>query len=214
MKQSFIFNILLLSILVLMVSCSSEEELSDKLPNAEDPNFNASEILKYREYKNTNFKTSDQSPIPEAKRATFQGLKYYNPTEDFSVPATFVASKTKETSSVGTTKFGETRTYIKAGILSFVVNEKSYSLTAFYYSNDENKELLFVPFKDATSGKLTYDVGRYLDIPVVPNGDYIIDFNLAYNPYCAYNDNYSCPLVPKENVLPIEINAGEKKPDF
>jgi len=196
-------------------SCTnSEDELIDKLPNSEDPTFNTEEILKYREFKNNNFKTTDQSPIPVAKRTSFQGLPYYKPTEDFSIPATFVASKQKETASVNTTKFGETRIYVKAGTLNFVINDKQYTLEAFYYQNDENQDLLFVPFKDATSGKLTYGVGRYLDIPVVPNGDYIIDFNLAYNPYCAYNDNYSCPLVPKENVLPIEINAGEKKPDF
>lgn len=213
--MKYLQYIFLIIIVIVVSSCSSsDDELAEKAPNSEDPTFNTEEITKFREFKNTNFKTSDQSPIPEAKRTTFQGLKYYNPTEEFSIPATFVPSKTKETSSVGTTKFGETRTYIKAGTLNFVINEKSYALTAFFYQNDENKELLFVPFKDATSGKLTYDVGRYLDIPVVPNGDYIIDFNLAYNPYCAYNDNYSCPLVPKENVLPIEINAGEKKPDF
>jgi uncharacterized protein (DUF1684 family) len=213
--MKYLQYIFLIIIVIVVSACSSsDDELAEKAPNSEDPTFNTEEITKFREFKNTNFKTSDQSPIPEAKRVTFQGLKYYYPTEEFAIPATFVPSKTKETSSVGTTKFGETRTYIKAGTLNFVINEKSYSLTAFFYLNDENKELLFVPFKDATSGKLTYDVGRYLDIPVVPNGDYIIDFNLAYNPYCAYNDNYSCPLVPKENVLPIEINAGEKKPDF
>jgi uncharacterized protein (DUF1684 family) len=73
--------------------------------------------------------------------------------------------------------------------------------------------LLFVPFKDATTGTETYAGGRYLEMEEQPEAEeYWLDFNRAYNPYCAYNDDYACPVVPLENVLPIPIRAGEKAP--
>ncbi len=69
---------------------------------------------------------------------------------------------------------------------------------------------LFIPFRDATSGKETYGAGRYLEVEVNPSGRYVLDFNLAYNPYCAYSDLYICPLPPGENWLRVEIRGGEK----
>jgi uncharacterized protein (DUF1684 family) len=75
-----------------------------------------------------------------------------------------------------------------------------------------NGERLFVPFADETSGRETYGAGRYLDLDRTSTGIYVIDFNTAYNPYCAYNPTYDCPVPPKENRLPLPIRAGEKMP--
>lgn len=81
---------------------------------------------------------------------------------------------------------------------------------AFKAADDPVAQALFVPFVDETSGKETYGSGRYLDLEQARGDDYVLDFNMAYNPYCAYNDDYVCPIPPRENKLPIEIRAGEK----
>jgi uncharacterized protein (DUF1684 family) len=75
-----------------------------------------------------------------------------------------------------------------------------------------NGERLFVPFTDATTGQETYGAGRYLDLDRTSTGIYVVDFNTAYNPYCAYNPTYDCPVPPKDNRLPVPIRAGEKTP--
>ena len=86
------------------------------------------------------------------------------------------------------------------------------TLGAFVEEGARRSTTLFVPFADPTSGKETYPAGRYLDLPPTPTGIYAIDFNKAYNPYCAYNDTYECPFPPPSNRLKLEIRAGEKAP--
>ena len=115
------------------------------------------------------------------------------------------------------TSSGITKKFIKFGVLKFKLNGKGQSLNVFQIDPEirakfpEYADLLFVPFKDFTSGKETYGVGRYIDIKTPKGKKVTLDFNLAYNPNCAYgNDKYSCPIPPKENFLRVEIKAGEK----
>ena len=107
---------------------------------------------------------------------------------------------------------GWVRSYERVGVLEFTFQGQSLSLGAFIPDGTKEIEGLFVPFVDATSGKETYPAGRYLDIPPTTTGLYEIDFNRAYNPYCAYNATYECPYPPASNRLKIEIRAGEKAP--
>jgi uncharacterized protein (DUF1684 family) len=107
--------------------------------------------------------------------------------------------------------------YYRYGEISFVINGKSCQLTV-YQSKDlmqraEYKNYLFIPFTDATNGTDTYEGGRYIDlsIPDIKDTKVIVDFNKAYNPYCCYTSGYDCPIPPKENALPVAINAGEMK---
>ena len=95
---------------------------------------------------------------------------------------------------------------VQAGILQFSLQNSTQSLSAYTYV-EENKSGYFVPFTDLTSGVSTYGGGRYLDVPF--GNELIIDFNTAYNPYCAYNESFVCPLPPAENNLNIEIRSGE-----
>jgi hypothetical protein len=101
------------------------------------------------------------------------------------------------------------------GFLKFNINDTLYTLTAYqnvdYMNHPEYGKYLFVPFKDKTNGKTTYDAGRYIDLLIPETDSVYLDFNTAYNPYCAYSDRWSCPLVPFENHLNVEIKAGEKK---
>ena len=104
------------------------------------------------------------------------------------------------------TSTGDRRTYSRAGRFVFIVDGQECSLSL--YSHDDPSSL-FLPFRDATSGKETYGAGRYLDLTVEIDGQIDLDFNLAYNPLCAYNEGWSCPIPPVENWLTVPIHAGE-----
>jgi uncharacterized protein (DUF1684 family) len=175
--------------------------------------FNANDISKSREEKDYQFKNSDNSPLAIDRRSDFIGLQYFPITEEYFVFADFTPFETTDTISLPTTKAGDFRKMIRYGKLNFQIAEsKSLELTAFK-ELDNQQDMLFVPFKDKTSGFTTYQAGRYLEISEPDEQQMcIIDFNRAYNPYCAYNAEYSCPLIPSENILPVFIKAGEKNP--
>ena len=105
------------------------------------------------------------------------------------------------------TSRGFVQEHMKFGYVEFEVSSKMYSLTVF---KQEYSDHLFVPFKDKTNGIETYDAGRYVELELISNDYYSLDFNSTYNPYCAYNDNWFYPLTPFENHLSVEIRAGEK----
>ncbi len=165
------------------------------------------ELLEFRSRKDAFF-ASSQSPLPLAARPGFAGLAYFEfhpelvfglalkPVEDFEHVG-------METSN------GLWKSFVRAGTLEFVVTGKTVRLTAFSNPESEDAEL-FIPFRDATSGTQTYGSGRYLDSELYADGTVLLDFNLAYNPYCAYSDGWSCPIPPLENWLDIPILAGEK----
>ncbi len=137
-------------------------------------------------------------------RHRFQGLEYYEPDPalvfDLEVEPGHGDEVRVQTSD------GQERVYHRAGTARFSVNGVEVASTLY----DTGHSGYFIPFRDATSGKTTYGAGRYLDIEPNDDGTVTIDFNLAYNPYCAYNEAYSCPLPPVENWLSVPIAAGEK----
>ena len=114
------------------------------------------------------------------------------------------------------TASGKRQHYFKYGVLTFSVNQAVAHLYVYQSESllrqPDLKDYLFVPFGDATSGFSTYGGGRYLDFRLgdIRHGELLIDFNKAYNPYCAYTTGYDCPLPPKENLLTISIAAGEQ----
>jgi uncharacterized protein len=168
-----------------------------------------SELTGFRADKDAFFRDHPSSPLTDEQRSAFGGLAYFD--ED---PA-FVVRAPLETEGVGTdepiamqTTTGGTQTYRRAGVVRFEVDGEPARITLFA-SEDMGTEL-FVPFRDATSGRETYGAGRYLEVePPGPDGTVEIDFNLAYNPYCAYNPEWSCPIPPGENWLAVPIRAGE-----
>lgn len=162
-------------------------------------------LSKARELKDLQFKNDPESPIPQEEKASFEGLKYYPPKEKFRVKAQLIPPENPDTLRLLTTD-GEFRDFLDAGKLVFKLEEQSFQLTAFQYL-DKEEEALFVPFTDETTGEFTYGGGRYMDIPL--KEDLYVDFNSAYNPYCVYNPNFSCPIPPRENHLDIRILAGE-----
>jgi uncharacterized protein len=170
--------------------------------------FSAEEVLSYRREKDAAFRNEADSPIPSAERHVFRGLRYYDPDPAYYVPTRLVppADPTEVTMP---TSDGDERVYEVAGTFEFGVAGNKGMLTV--YRQDATDTSLFIPFKDTTAPKETYGAGRYLDLPWRPaNSILFLDFNLAYNPYCAYNDDFSCPFPPRENWLSFPIRAGEK----
>ena len=162
----------------------------------------------------TEFADSLKSPLTKEDRLNFRGLDFYPPNTKYFVNAQFKRTK-KERPFQMKTSTDRLPTYVKYGELTFSLDGKELKLNIYQnielVKKKEYKDHLFLPFSDLTSGHETYIGGRYIDLKI-PKGDTIaIDFNQAYNPYCAYNHKYSCPIVPLENDLPIEIKAGVKK---
>ncbi|MCU0324526.1 MAG: DUF1684 domain-containing protein [Spirosomaceae bacterium] len=169
-------------------------------------------IEQHREEYKAEFLKSSNSPL---KQKDLAGLRFYEPNEKYKVECTFAATKGGKPFEVPTTS-GDSQTYTRFGQLSFQIDGQTHKLTVYrspsLMNNPLYRDYLFVPFKDQTNGKDTYGGGRYIDLRMREvNGDKVIlDFNKAYNPYCAFGDGYSCPIPPKENHLKIAIEAGEK----
>jgi len=146
-----------------------------------------------------------------ADRGAFQGLNYFpiNPALRFHVKLNRyqVPERLRMT-----TNTGEIREALRYGHFEFRLEAQDLRLQVYRMedSSAPGKPNLFIPFRDATSGKETYGAGRYLDLAENTSGYYELDFNLAYNPYCAYGGDFSCPVPPEENRLPVAIRAGEK----
>jgi uncharacterized protein (DUF1684 family) len=108
------------------------------------------------------------------------------------------------------TSTGTRQAYLRSGAFTFEIEGRSLKLIVYKSTEDPYARSLFIPFSDETSGRETYAAGRYLDIEEQAGDDYELDFNMAYNPYCAYSEEYTCPIPPVENKLPVKILAGEK----
>ncbi len=167
------------------------------------------DIESLRKEKDSYFGSEPDSPIPEEERTRFKGLKYFPPSPAHRVKARLTKHDKPEVITMTTSK-GTIRPYLKYGVFSFELQGQKLQLHAYKAADDPHDQSLFVPFADETSGKETYGSGRYLDIEEVGGDDYVLDFNLAYNPYCAYNENYVCPFPPRDNRLSIAVMAGEK----
>jgi uncharacterized protein (DUF1684 family) len=162
------------------------------------------DTLELRRMKDEFFARGGDSPLTDAQRAGFSGLRYFAPDPAFRFEATLDRPTTSEYEDIQTSD-GHIQHLPRAGTLRFRVGDQDVALAAY----DQGHEL-FIPFRDATSGSETYGAGRYVEAHELGHGTYEVDFNTAYNPYCAYNDNWSCPLPPRENWLDIPIRAGEQ----
>jgi uncharacterized protein (DUF1684 family) len=169
--------------------------------------YDPESIVAARRQKDSQFR-SDDSPIPAPLRHDFTGLAYYPPNEKFAPTASLEKFPSADTVSVAASG-GENRKMLRYGRVRFFIDGQEQALTVYKHSRNDAE--LFIPFRDATNGKQTYESGRYIDLQEKPGEDhYLLDFNYAYSPYCAYNPDYSCPLVPRENILTVAIEAGEK----
>lgn len=154
-----------------------------------------------------------QSPLSWDQKNEFEGLDYYDENKDLARVVTVTRFPDSEPIIEMETSTGEKRPYRRWGRFTITVDGEEASLTIY---SDPHGHDFFMPFRDATSGKETYGAGRYMDnhrpgLQQVSDTEVEIDFNYAYNPYCAYQPTYSCPLPPRENWLTVPIRAGEKR---
>ena len=168
------------------------------------------EIKKGRSAKNDFFKNHPKSPLIEEEKNNFTGLNYFPIDLDYRFELDFHEYDNKEKLEVEDSK-GNKQDFIRWGKFELEIHDQQVTLQA--YKGDLEEEGLWVPFRDKTNGKETYGAGRYLDLAPQNEEDdkWVLDFNEAYNPFCAYNEDYICPLIPPENWIEVEIKAGEKK---
>jgi len=176
----------------------------DPTPKKSAEQYYIAGIEEERAMKDRFLRLDPHSPIDN--RLDFAGLAYYPPDPAYRYSLTLQPAE-KQTQLIFQTSTGDEQPYLRLGTITFEVAGHPATL-AVYQSPDHAG--LFVPFRDATSGIETYGAGRYLEPHDLGGGDLLVDFNLAYNPFCMYSDTYSCPLPPFENHLSVAIRAGEK----
>ena len=188
---------------LLLVGCQS--------PLTEAEQRIKSEILKSRAEKDSLFQVADWSPIPENERSDFNGLNYFAVDLQWRFEGPIVTFHSLIRDTIVGTK-GDLRPAMRYGYFEFTVNKKPARLEIYKIirSDTAYQDYLFLGFTDRTTGKSTYGTGRYIDLSIRQDNHYIIDFNKAYNPYCAYNPGYTCAIPPDENALPFAVEAGEK----
>ena len=157
----------------------------------------------FRKAKDDFFRRDPQSPLSPEQRLAFKGLRYFPENSGLDLIVDLEVYPDRKRVSI-LTNTGDAQTYLRLGKFNFVVDGVPASLTVF-----ANEQGYFLPFADTLAGKETYGAGRYLEPEKLPDGRFHVDFNLAYNPYCAYNENWSCPITPQENRIKLPLRAGE-----
>lgn len=170
-------------------------------------------IRKFRKAYKKEFKEQPNSPLT---KKDLRYLSFHKPDQNYQVKCQFIRSEKEEPFEMATYA-GTTQPYVKYGALQFDLFGTTYELAVYQNLRllrlPQYRNYLFIPFKDLTNGESSYGGGRYLDISRkdIINDSLVLDFNLAYNPYCAYSDGYQCPIPPEENHLDVAIEAGEKE---
>jgi uncharacterized protein (DUF1684 family) len=171
-------------------------------------------LLQSREETNKEFANTETSILPEEDIPLFHGLDYFDIKAEFRIKAKFKRIKNGEEFKMKTTT-SRLPIYKPYGYITFKLKGKKYKLTIYQNIELSKKEgyedYLFLPFTDLTNGDSTYGGGRYIDMKMGDLAKLTLDFNSAYNPYCAYNAKFSCPIPPTENHLEVAIEAGVKK---
>lgn len=191
---------------------------------ADDPEFDVegwrAELEEKRDEKDEFLSTHPQSPIPPEEREGFDGLAYFEPDPQYRLETTVSIPEDPASDPVymETTAGGEAR-YLRTVVLTMDIEREDPDLADTElelagYEREGSDGALFVPFRDKTTGQMTYAGGRYMELAAeddLAEGDSIVvDFNLAYTPFCAYSETFECPLPPEENWLEVAIPAGER----
>lgn len=168
-------------------------------------------VEQHRKQKDMLFKTDAKSPLLPEDKASFTGLHYYPVDISFRFEGPIIKYDSVMIDTIRATG-GDLRPALKYGYFDFVYQQQRYRLQIYKMLREEPElqHLLFLGFTDETNGKETYGGGRYIDLAENEENYYVVDFNLAYNPYCAYNPAYTCAIPPPENHLPFPVTAGEK----
>ena len=203
-------SFLLLSIAVLIISCQNaapERTYSQAQIDSLQKVFN-----QYKQEKDREFKEADWSPLTPEDKRTFRHLNYFPYDISWRFEGPIHLYRKMDSITVLGTRSGDVRPALRYGYFEFRKDGKTYRLEIIKIlpQRPGRKAHLFLGFWDETSGKETYAGGRYIDLEENKENHYVVDFNFAYNPYCAYSHRYSCAIPPLENRLLVAVTAGEK----
>ncbi|MBL4746884.1 MAG: DUF1684 domain-containing protein [Flavobacteriaceae bacterium] len=207
-------NIIFLGLIALFLSCNTKKEKPVN-SNMQKKEF-VKEIQQFQYELNIHYSTANESPLTPEDLKDFRQLSFFDINEDFKVTASFIETPDSEVFEMTTTS-DRKPLYRIYGRASFSIEGKEYTLNLYQNQQFMNTSLygksLFLPFTDLTNSVSSYGGGRYIDVkmPVANATSVVIDFNKAYNPYCAYNIKYSCPIVPSGNNVAVKIEAGVKR---
>ena len=192
--------IILFFVIITNLSCSQ-----DKLPLLGDTD--------YQRQMNADFKDAAKSPLTDRDRKVFRSLDFFKFDSTYVVNADFKRTPNETPFKMKTTTDREVD-YIKYGEATFTIKDKLLKLSVYQdlemAEEVGQEEALFLPFMDNTNGVESYKGGRYIEVKLPKDDKLLIDFNKAYNPYCAYSHRYSCPIPPEENDLLVRVEAGVK----
>ena len=202
-------------VLGMFVSCGQEKKYHDVKNDITSTvtSDKLADILLFQEELNAEFKDPETSPLADRFRLDFETLDFFAPDTSYVIEAEFIRTPEALPFSMPTTTDRESTEVVYA-IARFSINGKVHELEIYQspdlITQEKYEDYLFLPFTDKTNGEETYGGGRYLDLRIPDGNTIILDFNKAYNPYCAYNKKFSCPLVPAVNNLDTEIRVGVK----
>lgn len=162
---------------------------------------------------NRQYRDPEDSPLDSLDRVAFRRHDFFSISKDFCVPVTFIRTPDELPFEMPTVS-GKTKTFVQYGELHFTLNGRRDTLYAYQNiklaENPAYAEDLFIPFKDHTSGEEAYGGGRYIDWKIPKSAAAVLDFNVCYNPYCAYSTGWNCPIPPQENYVDSKVLAGVK----
>jgi len=209
-RSYYIFCLLMLIVFIIIAGCEQQSS-TDTGNNALIDQDYLSSIILERSLKDSSMKFDPHSPFNRDSKATFSPLKYYDVTPEFIFKSKLYKYDPVDTVIVFGTR-GEVRKVLREGFVKLNYNGNEYNVNVYKAFGREGESYYSIWFTDRTTGKETYGVGRYLDFEkeVDPEHIYTIDFNKAYNPYCAYSPEYTCPIPREEDHIDMEIKAGEK----
>ncbi|MFB6091864.1 MAG: DUF1684 domain-containing protein [Haloquadratum sp.] len=192
---------------------SEQGDAAEEASETERTDAYVEELRANRAEKDEFFGSHPQSPIPPEHREAFAGLDYFAPAPAYRVEATVTVHDDPEPVPMETTAENEVR-YVRVVTFSFELDGDDLELHGYRQRPDDDEEPIFVPFRDKTTGQETYRGGRYLELHPEDDLDdgeaVVLDFNLAYTPFCAYSETFECPLPPEENWLETAVRAGER----
>lgn len=197
-------NILILGVFLVILA-----SVVYTLTGTESPEVYIDKIEKERERQFKFIRYNIGSPLTELQKEEFTKLNFYPIDPAYKVKARMVPLENKTMVELPMTD-GSIEKYVKHSYADFILEGKSLRLLLLQSVNEPDRRNFFLAFADGTSGKETYGGGRYINLRQDGQSSITIDFNLAYNPYCAYNPDFACPLPPRENILDIDIQVGEK----
>ena len=208
-------KLLSLVFLVFLLSCNGEKKYHDLADHniSQEKSKNIEDILEFQRELNKEYKDPETSPLYDKDRKDFKSLDFFKPDTTFRVLAKFVRTPDALPFFMPTTTDRKSPEVVY-GIAYFKIKGQDYQLEVYQNpeltAQEKFRDYLFLPFSDKTNGKESYSGGRYIELSIPEGEALLIDFNKAYNPYCAYNKKYSCPIVPKVNSLDVDIKAGVK----